>query len=622
MSIQPEFHLRYIDLFRDSLGVIRVILEGIFSTLLKKWGGGLILPFGSEQQDRIIEDSNNFELLCFYLREELRLPQFCIDCDKRMAQQAATYRKPIDYWCDWGLRDIAVPIMLHESCVGTILCGQKTLDEPEDREGENILLDFARKNKLEDRIPTLLEMRRQVGSVTFDEIREMKRILWATSQYISQILYSKLDHEQSERQQTSQVQLNKFFNSIYNVSRRSNTWRFWSDYEKILFDLSKLFDFRSAAILITQNRETKVVSSYKLSPKSKLIKGNIEEQLITSTMDEFVGPQHKIISASLKLSCPVCRDEIEKNHEINLVLFAKSNLGTDKIIHYIIFFDPSIERKNPFLLHEKKQILLQLILVTINIFTDLGQIENLKKLIKEKEQFLKDVAHQIRQPLHSIVAYCDNFLSPRFSQERKDRIPKHLFDRARHGSILIKCVEYAARGDENIFASETVNPIRYSLTTLLIESAITMRGYAGEEDVQIHVVEAKTDPLGLIMIDKNKFEIAITNILFNAVKYSFPKNKICISAEHGKNKNQIIVYIKNTGIGIPQDRWKKIFKRGIRSAEAVNYSQSGLGIGLFVTREIMLALGGDAYVVKSVPTGLTYKKYEEFENTIALSFKC
>lgn len=608
----------YHKLFKDAYQEIYLILNSVFKSVLKGWGGGAILPMTEDWKARLVEDSEMWNPFCHYVRKVLGFEQNCITCDRKYAEIASKTGGPIDYWCHCGMRDIAVPIFIHGTPVAAILCGQKILEGPNDNEGERRLFQFVKDHLIEQEIETLLKKRKQTERVSAKDLQEMKRILWATSQYISQILYSKLDQDVLD-QQTAQDDVNKFFTNIFEIMRGTNFHTFWSNYKNILRELSKLFDNRASIVYVTYKDQTKAVSHHRLKSipdDQKIISAS---NLITSEIEEFYTPLHKQISVNNIVKYPVSARATRLYPHINLVLYGKIKSTDNKIFHFIIYFDQDVIRKNTLLLHEKKQILIQLMWITANAYSYVEQIANLKKTLKEKEGFLKDVAHQVRQPIHSIVAYCDNLLSPNISTEKKKKIPQYLRERARHGSILMKCIEYTARGESNIFKAEKIRKRNTCLTKMLIDFAITIQGYSKDENIQIHVEESKTNEIGIISVDRNKLEFAMSNILFNAVKYSFPGSTVNISAFESHDKKLLTITTNSFGLEIPESHRTKIFKRGVRTSMATQYSQSGLGIGLFVTREIMKHLGGDAYVLQSNPTGRVWNQYSEFNNIIAIS---
>jgi signal transduction histidine kinase/ligand-binding sensor protein len=610
MAKEHNGHIEYVELFQEK---IADFLDGLLAAFNKQWQSGFVL-LQTDTREKLYEVKKEFAPFCQYIREDLGMRDICLKCDDQKAKIAAGKEEPIHYWCVWGLHEIAVPIMIHGHSEGTIFCGQKILaDKNKDIEGEKILKDYAHENKLDEYIPILMEKRKETKQISEDEIKQMKKLLWAISQFITQVFNNFTDKE-SYQTEKNQLKIN-LNNSLNQIRDNSKFYRFWTDYRNVLHKLVDLMNSRIALVLVIDNKVTKIESfpplSYKLPPNFD------KEQLITA-QEILQGPQQTSDIASLK-SCPVCRYVIERYPGINMVLFEKSQLEQEKEIHLLIFFDSTMSPRYNFYPHEKEQILSQLILETIKVYIQLNKIQQLNTSLDEKEAFLKDIAHQIRQPLHSIVAYCDNLMQSDFPLERKERIPRLLREIAFQCSTLVRCIEYAARGEKNIFSTEEIKPEIHDLSRLLIDYVKNMQGYSEEQKIYMHVENPDTDVIGLINVDKFKLELAMNNVLYNAVKYSFPKTRISVSVIHDHQNNTLAVLVTNYGIEIPEDKWISIFTRGERTKLARQYSQSGLGIGLFVAREVMLAMGGDAKVLKSEPTGKCYQDFNEYKNIIVLT---
>jgi signal transduction histidine kinase len=179
----------------------------------------------------------------------------------------------------------------------------------------------------------------------------------------------------------------------------------------------------------------------------------------------------------------------------------------------------------------------------------------------------------------------------------------------------VKSVQYAEQG--GMLRSAKQNPSKVNLSKLLIEAAMDFQGHADEKSVQIAVDDAASDSLGEVHIDRDHLGMALTNVVFNAVKYAFPRTTITIRPELADQ--QLRISVTDNGIEIKFSERESIFSKDVRTELARRFCQSGLGIGLFVTRELMRGMGGDALVVGSSPTGHEYKGFREFRTTIALT---
>jgi signal transduction histidine kinase/ligand-binding sensor protein len=608
---------RYRKLFTDTIEDLAVFLNGLFSSLFSKWGGYTILPWGAWGNYRKFEDPKKFADFCYFVREVLQKRELCYACDDRMAKEAADVHKPLAYWCDWGLRDIAVPITAHGVCVGTIFCGQARLQGPEDAEGETRMEAFARAHQLGEHIDELREHRRASPAVAQERIEELKRLLWATSQYISQVLYAQTNPDAAVPESQTHTRLTQLWAKFAELTRESTPKSFWKDLKPVIDQMANLFDCRGVLVLLTEADDVAAVLSHGLQLGYAIPKG---ASLITAGVGPFGGPQHMSIEAGSPLpECFVVNRAVQQFPGIELVVFEKARIDEKRTLHFLVFFDRTVSRRNNLLLHQKKQVLSQFVLETVNSLVNLERISELSDDLKRRNTILLAIAHQMVQPLHGIVGHCDNLVTGVYSTDRSERVIGYLLHRAKHLSVFARCVEYASRGEKNIFAGLQLKPSQHSLSKILIENAITFQGYGEERKISVHVEENRTDPIGVISIDPDWLEMAVTNVLFNAVKYAFPDTQVTIWAERDGAKRQLIIYFKNIGIEVPLDKWDLIFTRDYRTPLAKKFSQGGLGIGLFVTRELMRRMAGDAYVVESTSTGERYKEFAGYSNVFALA---
>ncbi len=105
-------------------------------------------------------------------------------------------------------------------------------------------------------------------------------------------------------------------------------------------------------------------------------------------------------------------------------------------------------------------------------------------------------------------------------------------------------------------------------------------------------------------------EQVITNLLFNAIKYSPEGSDIEIKIRHIHHQNEmgellknapqisfpcLIASISDSGIGIPEDEIEKIFERSYRSHNKLTQATRGFGVGLYICRIIVEAHGGSIW---------------------------
>ena len=109
---------------------------------------------------------------------------------------------------------------------------------------------------------------------------------------------------------------------------------------------------------------------------------------------------------------------------------------------------------------------------------------------------------------------------------------------------------------------------------------------------------------GQIVGDEFSINEMITNLLFNAIKYT-PENKT-IRIEAKSCDGRIQIDISDTGIGIPKDEISNVFDEFFRASNAVSREKDGTGLGLSIVKQIVVRHGGEISVQSQQDQGSTF----------------
>jgi signal transduction histidine kinase len=95
-----------------------------------------------------------------------------------------------------------------------------------------------------------------------------------------------------------------------------------------------------------------------------------------------------------------------------------------------------------------------------------------------------------------------------------------------------------------------------------------------------------------VVADEAEMQTAFVNLLDNAVKYSGDDKRISIRTKASRLNNKVEVFVKDNGIGIPQNDLKRVFKRFYRVTGNAMNGTKGTGLGLFIVKSIIEKHGG------------------------------
>ena len=221
-------------------------------------------------------------------------------------------------------------------------------------------------------------------------------------------------------------------------------------------------------------------------------------------------------------------------------------------------------------------------------YQKIGIMQVLRNITKEKEVellksgFVSTASHQLRTPLSAIKWSLDILvkedLGP-LNQKQKGLLGKTL---AANESLinLVADLLDVSRIEEGKFGYNfTLGDIEKLVKKIFEELKIDTEKYNLDFEFK-----APTRPLPQIGFDANKLEIAIRNVIDNAIKYNRPGGFVKI--EFKVEKHSLLLLIKDNGIGISKEEQKFIFVKFFRAKNAIRHQTEGSGLGLYIAKNI------------------------------------
>ncbi|HEC92273.1 MAG TPA: hybrid sensor histidine kinase/response regulator [Candidatus Atribacteria bacterium] len=215
----------------------------------------------------------------------------------------------------------------------------------------------------------------------------------------------------------------------------------------------------------------------------------------------------------------------------------------------------------------------------------------LKKLDKIKSDFLNITSHELRTPMSAIKGYAQMLLKGVLgevtdeqkkalevvvrSTDRLDRLIQDILDVSRLESGTMKFI-----------------PKQTDVKKMVMETVEVMQSSANSKDIKINVeVE---DNIPKLVIDQERIQQVIINLLNNAIKFSQGKSVINVRVK--KQKDEVLFEVQDFGKGIPKNKQKKIFDTFYQVDSGMDRKFGGAGLGLAICRGIVLSHGGKIWV--------------------------
>lgn len=213
----------------------------------------------------------------------------------------------------------------------------------------------------------------------------------------------------------------------------------------------------------------------------------------------------------------------------------------------------------------------------------LSDVTEDEKVERERRDFVSNVSHELRTPLTSLNSYTEALLDGAW----KDPViaPKFLEVTQNETERMIRMVN-------DLLQLSRVDSKQMSLHREYVDFSpffhtIIDRFEMNTKDGNIHFERNIPSQAFTVWIDKDRMTQVLDNIISNAVKYSPDGGKITCKVE--RQIRQIIVSVKDEGIGIEYDQLDKIFDRFYRVDRARTRELGGTGLGLAITRELIEA---------------------------------
>ena len=220
-----------------------------------------------------------------------------------------------------------------------------------------------------------------------------------------------------------------------------------------------------------------------------------------------------------------------------------------------------------------------------NVKDYLNQIEKERMI---RQEFFSNASHELKTPITSIQGYAELLESGMIQDEStKADFASRIKKEAVRMTGLINDILMISRLEAKE-AEVTFSDVRVSV--LLEEIIDSLKPQAAEAQVFVHV---DCQPL-MIHANLQQMRELLTNLISNAIKYNRPGGQVWINIR--ETDGQMVIRVKDNGVGIPSDSLDRIFERFYRVDKGRSRKQGGTGLGLSIVKHIVNFYHGTIHV--------------------------
>jgi signal transduction histidine kinase len=226
-------------------------------------------------------------------------------------------------------------------------------------------------------------------------------------------------------------------------------------------------------------------------------------------------------------------------------------------------------------------------------------IENAR--LFQQSDLISEFVHELRTPLSSLSTATYLLLRPEMSHEQRDQIINNIHSETMRLNALASSFLDLARLESGRVQFRKTS---FSIADLFYECKDVMSSKAMESNIQIRVESPEGMPL--LDADRDKIKQVLLNLLSNAIKYNRPNGTVMLRAE--VVDKEIVIYIQDTGLGIPDESVPHLFEKFFRVREHES-RVAGTGLGLSICKQIVHGHGGRIEVKSKLGVGTVFSVF-------------
>ncbi len=222
-----------------------------------------------------------------------------------------------------------------------------------------------------------------------------------------------------------------------------------------------------------------------------------------------------------------------------------------------------------------------------------------KQASKSKSEFLANMSHEIRTPLNAILGFIDLLKE---KEEDKEKL-KYITTIQNSSNTLLGIINDILDFSKIESGNLSIDKVDFNVDEEFKTLVELFRAKASEKSINLSLVMDENMPAALHS-DPLRIKQVIANLLSNALKFTPRNGKVELRI--GYKEGKLLVSVKDSGIGVPKDKQKHIFKAFSQAESSTTRKYGGTGLGLSISSRLISMLGGKLTLESEEGLGSTF----------------